>query len=459
MTQKPKENNGGRWSVEVSYELMPAQIPQPKNTHALTQLSHALQSNHSNTTTQVDEEQNKFTNLSNEELIQKYEGIQRWVNSGICESSINQYLKRLKRFCDWIGKDPDALKLEKIEQSLNPKKVGDLEAKIRLYLKELEEKRGLARNTVHSHMTAIRSFFSWNFITLGKLRLVRIYPFRSNEKSLTIEDVRKIIYSRLVCSRNKAIWGIKVPTGLRNKPLALLTYGDIKENFEKILRGESEPPLEIWIRPEYNKNNAHEADGFWVFVNEDGIVLLDKYLNERRAKGEKILPSSPFFINNSNHINYPQEVRPINGDIITKAIREDAIKLGIAQQKTASNGKKYWDIRAHSTVKLFNRVCRVNEVSDNTRLTLLGKKLSKSEEPYQKPPKEELREVFVKKIEPHLSIGIAKEMKKSINGKLAEKRRILEQKFEEIKGEMLGLPMGELFGEYSASVKAGAGGG
>jgi hypothetical protein len=104
-----------------------------------------------------------YKTFSNKKL-EEYTEVQTWLKN-IGKSSRNVYLPALRRFCNWCGKNPHKLIIDRDQEvhsndPLNRNKTRDLLLDFRQYL----EKRGYAPKTINSIDGAIRNFFyngSW----------------------------------------------------------------------------------------------------------------------------------------------------------------------------------------------------------------------------------------------------------------------------------------------------------
>lgn len=126
----------------------------------------------------------------------KFREVQTWLRT-VSERSGKQYLHALKNFCNFCGKNPRQLILERDNEIRNKDPnsrtgIRDLILDFRKYL----EKEGYAPKSINAWDGAVRGFFS---SVLGKARMINVRNYSdshvSKRKDLvpTLEEVKKML--------------------------------------------------------------------------------------------------------------------------------------------------------------------------------------------------------------------------------------------------------------------------
>lgn len=312
----------------------------------------------------------------------QYPEVQSWLKT-VSSGTANSYLKTIKEFCSWCGKDPHQLimgrDLERnISEPLKRIATKNLILDFRKYL----ERKSCAPKTINQMDGAVRSFFS---AILGKAGMINIgnYPDRdvTIRKDLvpTLEEVKRMIDVSDISVKFSIIF--LAQTGMRPEDALKLTVGDVKREFD--LR---RCPLAISFLPEKDRNkNIGERI---TFLGKDGIDILKQYLDWRKRNSETLTEDSPLFVGRSKKFN-GKSTSALKKLMLHKRIQEAAKKSGIGN----GNGK-YGTMRAYCLRKFFITQLTNHGVEDKIINFFTCHKLSPVDIVYWSRRVEDLREIY-----------------------------------------------------------------
>jgi integrase len=302
-------------------------------------------------------------------------------------------LNALIRFCDSLGKDPDALVAERIQDL----KGDDVRVRGRhedLALKYFQsfQSRGMAVNA----LAYLKSFYRHNYVPL-QCKVPTRWRVTS-EKVPTQGEIRRMM--SVSDLRDRAIIAFLAQSGLRVSTLCKLTYGDVSQDLEA-----EKVPVHIKVMPRNAKGK--EAEGYDTFIGPEAVDALNQYLDSRR-KGTKYVPSesiqevSPLFRRRAKDNGDLDNIIPITEDNIQIQVARAAVKAGVTEPKKKSGE---WSlVRPHVLRKFYQTSLERSGIPHNWVKRLLGHKLSRSEDPYSKPTIEDLRGAYEKAL-PHLALS------------------------------------------------------
>jgi len=214
-------------------------------------------------------------------------------------STVRHYVGYLIKFCMLVGKSPDEIIEErfKIRKSSNTFIQTKYEVLAQSFSQGYKQQGKLT--AAREAVVALKSFFTKNATPLlikSPRKCLKEEKFR-----LTIEEIKKIL--KYCDIRERAIFLILLQSGMRPETLLLLTYGDIKIDFES-----KTVPLKIYIP--VTKVKGKYAP-YMVLLGKDACEALQEYFNYRRCGTEKIereiiKDNSPLIakISKPEHISY-----------------------------------------------------------------------------------------------------------------------------------------------------------
>jgi len=131
-------------------------------------------------------------------------------------------------------------------------------------------KNKVAPLTVKSHLTVVKSFFSFRDIPL-KVELPRRACVIYHNRDLNRDDIRQIITH--ASARDRVIWLIMAESGIRAENAANLEYWQTTDDFEA-----NKCPMRILLPSSTLKDHVGDR---WTFIGEDGLRKLQEYLKPR----------------------------------------------------------------------------------------------------------------------------------------------------------------------------------
>lgn len=330
------------------------------------------------------------TKVSLHEIVKfrtSFPSVQRWFekleeNSALPlsndSSTVRHYLGYLIKFCRWLGKSPDEI----IKERLNDKKSDDVDIierydrLVRLFSRGYK-KRGKAVAGRESTV-ALKSFFAKNSVPLSVKSPRKIVE--KERSRLTIEEIKQLL--RFCDIREKAIILLELQTGARPKSFLLMKYGDIKMDFES-----GKLPIKVSF-------SIFDVKGqyapYTTFFGKDAYQALKDYLKLRELKGEKITDQSPLIrkVNTYAPETYAGLAK------VCKKLTNLAQKLGINKKITPVTFRRTFQtiMEQHMPVNWVDRLM------GHVRFRGI------QGEAYSQPTMEELSEAY-KRAEPYISVS------------------------------------------------------
>ena len=221
----------------------------------------------------------------------KFESGKRWLTAVSVDKSGSkhtqrEYARALKRYCEWIGKNPDQLIAEANTEHA--------EDKLREFCATLEGK--VSRTTIATKYHApIKSFYAQNRMPLT-LRTPK-HTTREREPHTT-EQIKTLM--SLADPRERAIMMLLKDSGISREDIVLLKYGDIQNELE------TDKDV-IHIRLVRQKEQIE----YETFIGANAIESLKAYLQYRKAKGEQIRTDSPLIATLSDKAMKPEVLSTI----------------------------------------------------------------------------------------------------------------------------------------------------
>ena len=276
--------------------------------------------------------------------LQEFTEVQTWLKT-ISSQSGMIYLNVLKKFCEWCGKDPHELILQRDQELKNndPNNRTGIRDGIRdpvLDFRHHLEHTGLAPKTINCSDGAIRSFFT---AVLGKRGMINIRNYRdrsvTQRKDLvpTLEELKKMID---VMSLEEGLRILFIAqTGMRVTDALNLKIGDIRRELDL-----ENIPLAIRFIPKKDRDLIGERI---TFLARDGVEMMKRYLAWREKKGEMVTDDSPLFVSRTKKRG-KEKIVAVTSRAFNDTIHEAARRAGIGN----GNGK-YGRMRIHCLRKFF----------------------------------------------------------------------------------------------------------
>jgi len=320
----------------------------------------------------------RYKTFSKEEL-QEFTEVQTWLKTISSQSSVI-YLNAHKKFCEWCGKDPHELILQrdkelKNDDTNNRTGIRDLLLDFRRHL----EHTGLAPKTINTYDGAIRGFFT---SVLGKRGIVNIRNYKDRSVSQikdlvpTLEELKKMLDAVNLEEKFRILFIAQ--TGMRISDALKLKVGDIQRELDL-----GRMPLAISYLPQKDRESIGERI---TFLASNGVEILKRYLEWRQRKGENLTSESPLFVGRIKRGNKPLTQQKFN-----KMLKNIATKTDLN-----GNGK-YGVIRAHSLWKFFITQLTNHGVEDKIINFLTCHKISEVDRVYLSRRIDELRNIYAQR--------------------------------------------------------------
>ena len=326
-------------------------------------------------------ETSRYKTFSQEEL-QEFIEVQTWLKT-IAPQSATVYLRALQRFCNWCGRNPQELILQRDQELKNDNPndrtgIRDLVLDFRHHL----EHTGLAPKTINCYDGAIRGFFT---SVLGKRGMVNIRNYRdrsvTQKRDLvpTLEELKKMIDVMSLEEGFRILFIAQ--TGMRVSDALNLKVGDIERELDL-----GNIPLAIRFIPQKDRELIGERI---TFLGSDGVEMLKQYLNWREKRGEKIIDDSPLFVSRTKKHG--------NDEAVTSRAFNDTVHEA-AQRAGIGNGNgKYGKIRIHCLRKFFITQMTNHGVEDKIVNFLTCHKISEVDCVYWNRRIDQLRRIYAER--------------------------------------------------------------
>jgi len=286
--------------------------------------------------------------------IEEYKSVKRWITklnkkSG-SPNTRRTYLRWIRRFCEYVGMNPDELIAERREELKSDDDYIRHRAEDRLdaWFSELE-RSGLKRSSCVQAYNAIRSFYKANRM---KLEMDET-PSSWTEKvkpGLTREDLGRLIEA---CRnlKHKAYILCQVQSGLGVSDLLNIKYGDVASQLNKDAD---------YIHLRMLRGKEKQIGQFDTFFGKMATQALKEYLATRK----NLKPSDRLF--------------PITDRAVRKFLKTLSIRAGLD-----------WIVSSHNLRKFFNTQMKLAGLNETLVEYWMGHSLGKVRGAYFVPPVEE----------------------------------------------------------------------
>ena len=312
-------------------------------------------------------------------LLLEFCEVQSWLKT-VSDKSQKQYLHALKYFCNFCGKTPKQLILERDKEVKNSDPnsrtgIRDLILDFRKYL----EKERYAPKSINAWDGAVRSFFT---AVLGKAGMINVKNYSEGQvatrKDLvpTLEELKKMLDVSNLEEKFRIIFIAQ--TGMRVSDALKLKVGDIKRELDL-----GKVPLAITFVPKKDSELIGERI---TFLASDGVEILKQYFEWRKQNGETIMYESPLFVSRTH-----RGIKPITSHRFNDTIKRAAKKAGL-------NGDwKYGVMRVHCLRKFFITQLTNHGIEDKIVNFFVCHKISDIDRVYWFRRVEELRKIYAQR--------------------------------------------------------------
>jgi site-specific recombinase XerD len=313
--------------------------------------------------------------------LKKYPEVETWLKN-ISAKSHPVYLRALQRFCNWNGKNPRELIIQR-DQELhhdNPNERHHTRDLILDFRHHLEHK-GLAPKTISSHDGAIRGFYT---AVLGRRGMINIRNYRNKNVTKkqdlvpTLEELKKMIEAMNLEKGFRILF--LAQTGMRVSDAINLNLGDIQRELEL-----ERIPLAIRFLPKKDREHIGERV---TFLGSDGVMMLKRYLSWREKQGEILTEESPLFVGRTKRQQKNKTVS-ITAQGFNDTIHEAARRAGIG-----NGNQKYGRVRVHCLRKFFITQMTNHGMEDKIVNFLTCHKISEVDSVYWNRRVDTLRRIY-----------------------------------------------------------------
>jgi len=255
--------------------------------------------------------------------------------------TLYQYVYGVHRFSKWVGKQPDQMIMECLDESglIRPVKQQDYTKLLEDFMGELQAER-LAPGTINNYVKSVKALFRISNIPLNlPYRLKRRVVYR--DRSPTPEELQRLM--DIADLRERVVISMLALGGFRVGTLVKLRYRHVQQDLEKGIT-----PLHIHVEAEITKGKYGDYD---TFLGQEAVDFLHLYLDMRRAGSpelrtppESITPESLLIRN-----THSAKVKPIFPSRVHSMIHCLYREAGLLKSQ---NGGRY-ELRAHSIRKYF----------------------------------------------------------------------------------------------------------
>jgi len=315
--------------------------------------------------------------------LNEYPEVKTWLkNVGL--SSYNVYMFALQKLCNWCGKDPHELIIDRDQEikSDEPIKRNGTRDLI-IDFRHLLESQGYAPKTINSMDGAVRSFFT---AVLGRSGMVNLRNYKNasicQQKDLipTLDELKRML--DIVDLEEKFRIIFIAQTGMRVSDAVDLRIGDIRRELDL-----GNVPMAIRFVPKKDRELIGERI---TFLGSDGVLILKEYLKCRERKGEVLLDDSPLFIGRSKKRG--KGYIPVTQQNFNETIRKAARRIGLV-----NGDAKYGRMRVHCLRKFFITQMTNHGVEDKIINFLTCHKISEVDAVYWNRRVDTLRRIYAER--------------------------------------------------------------
>ncbi len=319
------------------------------------------------------------------------------------------YIDSMRAYTEFLNKTPKQL-IEETDKVDNTKAMAKkIFGELRLF-KEHLEKSGLAPMSVKSMITAVKSFYKYNFVELPTLSRsgATATTLFENKKIPKKEDIQEVL--TVANPLEKALVLVGCSSGLSSNEISNLTLQEFYDGYD--------PETEITSLHLVREKVQYE---FHTFLSPEASRAIFDYLKFRERKpkknnGERKIAAL------KRKINYDSNGKAIGYLFINRAIDPEYLETGNEEirklkpytiqiiytelcekaNKVSGKGKRNL-IRSHNMRKFFNSTLLANGADIFTTDYMMGHTLSGTQDAYFRADPEKLKEKY-KQFIPYLTI-------------------------------------------------------
>ena len=344
-----------------------------------------------------------------------FEEVRKWI-AQVKEGSRAPYLSAMRAYMEFTGLNPKELIDEAEEDRRKPRReqgkpeqrlaefykwlLNEYEIKSRGRRRKNTGKKGVSKKMASLYIAAMRSFYKRNGFPI-MTKTPKATPKKENRKMLLTPKEVRLLVDHAPTLRDRAIILFMFQGGFDVSTICSLNYGDVKRGLD-----EGEEPLMIEVVRE------KEEVEYFTFVGHDAIEALKAYLNDRKAKGEKLAFDSPLFAKEGAKKKRGERITP---NLIQNMLRETALKAGLVTEEELEKADLN-PCRPHALRSAFSTILRLNGF-DPLLVDFMQGHAIPYNAAYLIPPPEKVRQMYAE-VEPQLSISQLHPIEKKLEEKL-----------------------------------------
>jgi integrase len=204
------------------------------------------------------------------------------------EETVVNYVKAVRKFCKFLGvEDPEILLQKLLNGEVDAGKKVD--AYIDYALTEEKYAHGHARGLVFG----IKKWFELNGVRVNwdKIELPTSTEISEEDRAPTREELKRLL-NHANSARDRAVIYCDTSSGLRIGTLLSLKVGDLDVTYPDVARFTVERKRG---RKFSTSRSGSQGKLFVSWITPEARMVLQQYLKEREAAGEKLTPESPLF--------------------------------------------------------------------------------------------------------------------------------------------------------------------
>lgn len=352
-------------------------------------------------------------------LVEDYRAV-RDVLPGLSVSTRQHYPTYIGRFCEFVGKTPDAIIKERHKhlRSRDERVRRTYEKLVLKFHDHIKEKLKIRETSAYQHISVLQGWFARHYARFDFGRRGPRMPRTEDRDYIpTLDEVREIVECSKV--RGKAIFLTMLQSGIGPADICQLKRGW----FERALKIGEYPAFIVELSREKTRALA------WVCVGADAGKAIKRYLDLRTDDDPHLFVDLRRKVLTKDEKGNPieTEVRPLQPDYIDQAFQKSVKRSGVQ----VPNGLR---LRVYSLRKIFET--QAGRVMPQTWVDLaMGHSIAGARAAYIKPPRDDFLAAR-RKAEDLLSISPTVPTEKKIEAMVGKRTSELGQLVEELRDEL-----------------------
>ena len=329
------------------------------------------------------------------------ETVIEWLDSINAQPSTRRnFMPAMVLYTEFLNMTPEEL-LDEAEQEMSlpirKRKLKKHVIAFRVYLQGM----GVSENTIRSRLTAVKSFYSANEITIPKIKFEKPKTIKTNDQIPTKEDLQDCLS---ICDPlEKAVMLAGISSGMAANEIRNVTLKQFKEGYDpdteittiSMRRQKTGVDFVTFFSPEASR-------AIWEYLAyRDRTVKTEGVRRKAQREKQRTTEDSYLFIlkivSDTYLENHDEKIRQIGAATLEYMYRQISEKA----RKNTANGYNF--IRSHTMRKYFNS-CLLNAGCDSFHVEYwMGHQLSETQAAYFRANIQQQKELYMKYV-PYLVI-------------------------------------------------------